>query len=192
MKNIAIFISGSGSDMQSIIDAIDMGSINGKIQCVVANKDNIFGIERAIKHNIEYKVFKLKDYENEVERDQAIIDYLKPKNIDLIVLAGYLAIVSKNLVDEYRQRIINIHPALIPSYCGVGMYGMNVHKAVILGREKYSGATIHYVDEGADTGKIIAQERVPVYEDDTPETLQKRVLELEHKMLPEVVKNLCK
>lgn len=191
MKNIAIFISGSGSDMQSIIDAIEKGEINGKVVCVVANKEGIFGLERAKKHNIPYKVFPLKSYSDEKDRDNAIIEYLKPYKIDLIVLAGYLAIVTKNLVDEYKDRIINIHPALIPSYCGIGMYGMNVHKAVIAGHEKYSGATIHYVDEGADTGKIIAQEKVEVYENDTPESLQKRVLELEHKMLPQVVKMLC-
>ena len=125
------------------------------------------------------------------ERDLAIIEYLKPLNVDLIVLAGYLSIVTKPLVEKYRNRMINIHPALIPKYCGMGMYGMNVHNAVIAHKEKQSGATVHYVDEGADTGKIIAQETVPVFEDDTPESLQKRVLELEHKLLPKVVKELC-
>lgn len=190
-KNIAVFISGGGTDMQSIIDATESGYINGQVVCVVANKDGIYGLERAKKHNIDNVVFSGKDYESLSQRDQAILEYLKPYNIDLIVLAGYLSIVTPVLVNEYRGRMINIHPALIPSYCGMGMYGMNVHRAVIAGKEKYSGATVHYVDEGADTGKIIAQEKVEVKEDDTPESLQERVLELEHVLLPKVVKQLC-
>ena len=136
-------------------------------------------------------MFLAKNYNSTLDRDKAILEYLKPYNIDLIVLAGYLSIVTPVLIDEYRNRMINIHPALIPNYCGMGMYGMNVHRAVIAGKEKFSGATIHYVDEGADTGKIIAQEKVEVKEDDTPETLQARVLELEHILLPKVVKQLC-
>lgn len=190
-KNIAVFISGGGTDMQSVIDACLSGYINGQIVTVIANKDGIFGLERAKKHNIPYMVFSGKDYSSMEERDLAIIEYLKPLNVDLIVLAGYLSIVTKPLVEKYRNRMINIHPALIPKYCGMGMYGMNVHNAVIAHKEKQSGATVHYVDEGADTGKIIAQETVPVFEDDTPESLQKRVLELEHKLLPKVVKELC-
>ena len=112
--------------------------------------------------------------------------------MELIVLAGYLNIVTPILVDKYRNKIINIHPSLIPKYCGMGFYGMKVHRAVIENGEKESGATVHYVDEGADTGAIIRQEKVPVIEGDTPETLQKRVLELEHRLLPKVVAQLCK
>lgn len=190
-KNIAVFISGGGTDMQSIIDATESGYINGKVVCVVANKEGIYGLERAKKHGIDNAVFLAKNYNSTLDRDKAILEYLKPYKIDLIVLAGYLSIVTPVLIDEYRNRMINIHPALIPNYCGMGMYGMNVHRAVIAGKEKCSGATIHYVDEGADTGKIIAQEKVEVKEDDTPETLQARVLELEHILLPKVVKQLC-
>ena len=190
-KNIAVFISGGGTDMQSIIDATESGYINGKVVCVVANKEGIYGLERAKKHGIDSAVFLAKNYNSTLDRDKAILEYLKPYKIDLIVLAGYLSIVTPVLIDEYKNRMINIHPALIPNYCGMGMYGMNVHRAVIAGKEKFSGATIHYVDEGADTGKIIAQEKVEVKEDDTPETLQARVLELEHILLTKVVKQLC-
>ena len=191
MKNIAIFASGSGSDMQSVIDATLKGRIDGKVVAVVTNKDGIFAIERAKKHGIDHKTFLLSDYKDNGERDKAIIEYLRPYNIDLIVLAGYLAIVTPTLVDEYKDRIINIHPSLIPNHCGKGMYGLNVHKSVIASGDKLSGCTVHYVDYGADTGKIIEQRQVPVMDDDTPETLQARILEVEHVLLPSVVAKLC-
>lgn len=191
MKNIAVFVSGSGSDMQSIIDAVEKGKINGKILAVIANKDGIFALERAKKHNIPSKVFKVKDYESIEERDTAILNYLKPLNIDLIVLAGYLSIVTPVLVDAYSKKIINIHPSLIPLHCGKGMYGLKVHESVLKAKDKVSGATVHYVDYGADTGEIIKNVKVDVLEDDTPESLQKRVLEKEHILLPEVVAMLC-
>lgn len=192
MKNIAVFASGSGSDMQSVIDATLSGQIDGRVVAVVVNKEDIFAIERAKKHNIDYKVFTLKAYGDNATRDKAISEYLKSYNIDLIVLAGYLAIVTPVLVDEYKDRIINIHPSLIPKHCGVGMYGLNVHKSVIASGDKISGCTVHFVDYGADTGKIIAQRQVNVEENDTPESLQARILEVEHKLLPEVVADLCK
>ena len=192
MKNIAIFASGSGSDMQSVIDATLNGRIDGKVVAAVTNKEGIFAIERAKKHGIDCKTFLLGDYKDNSERDRAIVEYLRPYNIDLIVLAGYLAIVTPTLVDEYKDRIINIHPSLIPNHCGKGMYGLNVHKSVIASGDKLSGCTVHYVDYGADTGKIIEQRQVPVKEDDTPETLQARILEVEHVLLPSVVATLCK
>lgn len=191
MKNIAVFVSGSGSDMQSVIDNIDNGKINGRIVAVICSKDGIYAIERCKNHSIPYYIFSKKDYDSPEAMDREIISVLEEKNVDLIVLAGYLNIVSPLLVKKYNRRIINIHPSLIPKYCGMGYYGMRVHRAVIAGKEKESGATVHYVDEGADTGEIIRQERVPVFEDDTPEILQKRVLELEHRLLPEVVAMLC-
>lgn len=192
MKNIAVFISGSGSDMQSVIDACEKGQINGKVVCVIANKDNIFGLQRAQNHNIPSKVFAISQYGDAEKRDSAIADYLLQFNIDLIVLAGYLSIVTSVLIDKYQGAIINIHPSLIPKFCGMGMYGMKVHNAVIEAKEKFSGATVHYVDEGADTGAIIEQAIVEVMPDDTPESLQVRVLEAEHKLLPSVVAKLCK
>lgn len=193
MKNIAVFISGSGSDLQSVIDACERGQVNGKVVCVVANQAGAFGLERAMKHGIETAVFSLKNYErNAVARDRAIAEYLEPKRIDLIVLAGYLSIVTPELIARYRGKMINIHPSLIPAYCGKGMYGLRVHEAVLGGGEKKTGATVHYVDEGTDTGEIIRQVEVPVREGDTPQTLQARVLEQEHILLPAVVAELCK
>ncbi len=190
-KKIAIFASGSGSDMQSVVDATLSGQVNGEVVALVTNKHDIFAIERAKKHSIDFKTFSLSDYKNNEDRDLAIVEYLKPYNIDLIVLAGYLAIVTPILVDKYEGRIINIHPSLIPNHCGKGMYGIKVHKSVIESGDSVSGCTVHYVDHGAYTGQIIKQVRVPVEEGDTPESLQARVLEQEHKLLPEVVAKLC-
>ncbi len=192
MKKIAVFASGSGSDMQSVIDGTLNGLIDGKVVAVVTNKEGIFAIERAKKHSIDCKTFKTKDYGDNETRDRAILEFLKGYDIDIVVLAGYLAIVTPVLVDEYEGRMINIHPSLIPKHCGKGMYGLNVHKSVIESGDKVSGCTVHYVDHGADTGKIIAQEQVEVRLDDTPESLQARVLEVEHKLLPSVVARLCK
>lgn len=192
MKRIAIFASGGGSDMQSVVDGCESGLIDGKVVAVVTNKDGIGALDRAKKHGIESRVFRLGDYVDAEDRDRAIIDYLVQKDVELVVLAGYLAIVTPSLVDKYRGKIINIHPSLIPKFCGKGMYGLKVHTAVIEAGEKESGATVHFVDEGADTGEIIAQVKVPVLEGDTPQTLQERVLEQEHILLPSVVAKLCK
>ena len=192
MKNIAVFASGSGSDMQSVIDACESGQINGKVVAVIASRPGIFALERAAKHNIPSKVFSLKEYGSPEVKDGAIVEYLKPMGIDLIVLAGYLSIVSKPLLDVYEGRIINIHPSLIPRHCGKGMYGLHVHESVLASGDKVSGCTVHFVDSGTDTGKIIRQVTVPVEEGDTPETLQARVLVQEHKLLPQVVAELCK
>ena len=192
MKNIAIFASGGGTDMQSVIDACENGLINGRVVTVITNSSHAGALDRAKKHNISSKIFLKKNYDNsDFLRDQAIVEYLKPLNIDLIVLAGYLAIVTPALVNEYEGRMINIHPSLIPNFCGKGMYGMKVHEAVIAAKAKESGCTVHFVDEGADTGKIIEQIHVKVLEDDTPETLQKRILIQEHILLPKVVAMLC-
>ena len=192
MKNIAVFASGSGSDMQSVIDACESGQINGKVVAVIASRPGIFALERAAKHNIPSKVFSVKEYGSPEAKDGAIVEYLKPMGIDLIVLAGCLSIVSKPLLDVYEGRIINIHPSLIPRHCGKGMYGLHVHESVLASGDKVSGCTVHFVDSGTDTGKIIRQVTVPVEEGDTPETLQARVLVQEHKLLPQVVAELCK
>ena len=192
MKNIAVFASGSGSDMQSVIDACESGQINGKVVAVIASRPGIFALERAAKHNIPSKVFSVKEYGSPEAKDGAIVEYLRPMGIDLIVLAGYLSIVSKPLLDVYEGRIINIHPSLIPRHCGKGMYGLHVHESVLAAGDKESGCTVHFVDSGTDTGKIIEQVRVPVLAGDTPETLQARVRKEEHKLLPRVVARLCK
>ena len=182
MLNIAVLISGGGSNLQSIIDGCESGYINGKVKVVISNKDGAYGLERAKKHNIKAIVEKNED---------EVIKLLKIEKVDLIVLAGYLKIMSPNFVKTFRNKIINIHPSLIPAFCGEGYYGKRVHKAVIDYGAKLSGATVHFVDEGADTGPIIIQESVEVKYDDTPETLASRVLDVEHKILKKSEKLYC-
>ena len=190
MKNIAVFASGSGSDMQSVIDACESGQINGKVVAVIASRPGIFALERAAKHNIPSKVFSVKEYGSPEAKDGAIVEYLRPMGIDLIVLAGYLSMITPNFVRAFPDRIINIHPSLIPSFCGKGNYGLNVHRAALEYGVKISGLTVHFVDEQYDSGAIILQRAVEVKDDDTPETLQARILEEEHKALPEAVRLL--
>ncbi len=190
--NIAVFASGGGTDFQSIIDGTESGLIDARISVLIASKPNVYAIERAKRHGIESKVFCKKDYESGEKMFDEIIELLKSKNVDLIVLAGYLTILTENIVKAYENRIINIHPSLLPKFGGVGMYGIKVHEAVIASGEKESGCTVHYVDGGADTGKIIAQAKVSVESNDTPESLQKKVLEQEHILLPQVVAKLVK
>ena len=192
MKNIAVFVSGSGSDMQSVIDACENGTINGKVVAVIAGRPGIFALERAAKHHIPSKVFYVKDFNSPEEKDAAIVEYLKPMGIDLIVLAGYLSIVSTPLLSVYAGRMINIYPSLIPKHSGKGMYGLHVHESVVESKDNVSGCPVHFVHSGTDTGRIIKQVTVPGKEGDTPQTLQARVLEEEHKLLPQVVAELCK
>lgn len=182
MLNIAVLISGGGSNLQSIIDGCESGYINGIVKIVISNKDNAYGLERAIKHNIKILVEK---------EDEKIIDLLNKENIDLVVLAGYLKIISPKFVEAFRNKIINIHPSLIPAFCGEGYYGKKVHESVINYGAKLSGATVHFVDEGADTGPIIMQKSVEVKFNDTPKSLSERVLAVEHEILKESVKLYC-
>ena len=182
MKNIAVLVSGGGTNLQSIIDAVEAGKINGQIKLVISNKEGAYGLERAKKHNIR-AVFE-KD-------EQAIIDIMKENKIDLVVLAGFLKILSPNFTKAFENRIINIHPSLIPSFCGKGYYGLKVHEAAIEYGVKVSGATVHFVDENADTGPIIRQDTVEVFSGDSPQDLQQRVLKIEHKILSQVVADYC-
>ena len=182
MLNIAVLISGGGSNLQSIIDGCESGYINGVVKLVISNKDNVYGLERATKHNIKTFVEK---------EDEKIIDLLNKENIDLVVLAGYLKIISPKFVEAFRNKIINIHPSLIPAFCGEGYYGKKVHESVINYGAKLSGATVHFVDEGADTGPIIMQKSVEVKFDDTPQSLSERVLAVEHEILKESVRLYC-
>lgn len=182
MLNIAVLISGGGSNLQSIIDGCESGYINGIVKLVISNKDNVYGLERATKHNIKTFVEK---------EDEKIIDLLNKENIDLVVLAGYLKIISPKFVEAFRNKIINIHPSLIPAFCGEGYYGKKVHESVINYGAKLSGATVHFVDEGADTGPIIMQKSVEVKFDDTPQSLSERVLTVEHEILKESVRLYC-
>ncbi|MBR2967147.1 MAG: phosphoribosylglycinamide formyltransferase [Clostridia bacterium] len=190
MMKIAVFASGGGTDFQSVIDGVESGLIKAKIDLLIASKPDIFAIERAKKHGIDSFVFRKKDYESGEKMFEDIISLLKERQIDLIVLAGYLTILAPNIVKEYENRIVNIHPSLLPKFGGVGMYGIKVHEAVIASGEKESGCTVHYVDAGADTGKIIAQAKVTVSQDDTAQSLQQKVLEQEHQLLPKVVAKL--
>ena len=182
MKNIAVLVSCGGTNLQSIIDAVEAGKINGQIKLVISNKEGAYGLERAKKHNIR-AVFE-KD-------EQAIIDIMKENKIDLVVLAGFLKILSPNFTKAFENRIINIHPSLIPSFCGKGYYGLKVHEAAIEYGVKVSGATVHFVDENADTGPIIRQDTVEVFAGDSPQDLQQRVLKIEHKILSQVVADYC-
>ena len=176
MLKIGVLISGGGTNLQAIIDETKSGGINGTVKLVISNKENAYGLERA-------RLSKIKAvYETDEDK---IIELLKENNIDLIVLAGYLKIITPKFVDEFRNKIINIHPSLIPSFCGKGYYGEKVHQGVIDYGAKVTGATVHFVDEGADTGAIIMQEAVNVEQDDDAKSLAKRVLEVEHRILKE-------
>ena len=181
MLNIGVLISGGGTNLQAIIDETKSGGINGTVKLVISNKENAYGLERA-------RLSKIKAV---YETDEEIIELLKENNIDLIVLAGYLKIITPKFVDEFRNKIINIHPSLIPSFCGKGYYGEKAHQGVIDYGAKVTGATVHFVDEGADTGAIIMQETVNVEQDDDAKSLAKRVLEVEHRILKESIRLFC-
>ncbi|MDW5298951.1 MAG: phosphoribosylglycinamide formyltransferase [Sedimentibacter sp.] len=188
---IGVLISGSGTNLQSIIDNVEKGEINGKITVVISNKSDAYGLERARQHNIDAVFVNHKEYENFEMYNDAVIEELEKHGVELIVLAGYLKILSGNFIEKYRNKIINIHPSLIPSFCGKGYYGLKVHEAAVNYGVKLSGATVHFVDEQADTGPIIMQESVEVDYDDSAETLQKKILKIEHKILPLSVKYYC-
>lgn len=191
MLNIAVFISGGGTNLQAIINAVKENKINGKIKLVFSNRKNAYGLIRAQNESIDTFYLNRKKFFCNEEYDERILEELERKNIDLIVLAGYLNILSSKFVSKYSNRIINIHPSLIPSSCGDGFYGENVHKAVIKSGVKFTGATTHFVDEKVDTGAIILQDVVPVLINDDFETVAKRVLEIEHEILVKTVKAFC-
>lgn len=193
MKNIAVMFSGNGTDFQALIDGEKAGGFDGKIVVAITSNGKAYGIERAKQANIPCFVCRKSDYADECARDRAIVEILKAHKVELVVLAGYLGILTKPLLDAFPKAIVNIHPALLPKFGGKGMFGLNVHTAVIAAGEKKSGATVHYVDGGTDTGEIIVQRALDVLPTDTPETLQKRILnEIEHPLLVEAVAMLCK
>ena len=178
MIKLAVCVSGGGTNLQAIIDAIDNGSItNAKIEVVIANNANAYALERAKNHGIEGICISPKDYENREAFNTAFLDKLNSYQVDLVVLAGFLVVIPPQMIAEYRNRIINIHPSLIPSFCGTGYYGLKVHEGVLARGVKVTGATCHFVDEGTDTGPIILQKAVEVEPGDTPEVLQRRVME---------------
>jgi len=188
---IAVLCSGGGSNLQAIIDSVEAGKIDGEIVLVLANASKAYALERAKNHGIPCEFVSKKQAGSTEAFNDVILSKLQAANVDLVVLAGYLPIVGAQIVRAYPHKIINIHPALIPSFCGVGMYGHYVHEAVLAYGAKISGATTHFVDEEVDHGGVIMQKSVPVLEGDTAETLAARVLTVEHEILPETVRLFC-
>jgi len=178
MLKIAVLVSGGGTNLQAIIDAIDAGKItNAAIDVVISNNANAYALERAKKHGIEAMCISPKSYETREQFNDALTETIVSRGIDLVVLAGYLVIIPPQLIAAYKNRIINIHPSLIPSFCGTGFYGLKVHEEALKRGVRVTGATCHFVDEGTDTGPIILQKAVEIQPDDTPKTLQQRVME---------------
>ena len=189
MLRVAVLVSGGGTNLQAIIDAVKDGTItNTELVAVISNNANAYALTRAKENGIEALCISPKDYADRADFHKALLEKINELKVDLIVLAGYLVKIPEEMVHQYSHRIINIHPSLIPSFCGVGYYGLHVHEAVLEKGVKVTGATVHYVDEGMDTGEIIAQKPVMVEEGDTPEILQKRVMEqAEWKLLPAAI-----
>ena len=178
MLRLAVLVSGGGTNLQAIMDAVTAGTItNAEIVTVISNNAGAYALERAKQYGAEALLLSPKDFETREDFHQGLLETLKERNIDLVVLAGYLVVVPPCVIKEYENRIINIHPSLIPSFCGTGCYGLHVHEKALARGVKVSGATVHFVDEGTDTGPIILQKPVMVKEGDTPETLQRRIME---------------
>ena len=189
MLKVAVLVSGGGTNLQAILDAIDSGRItNAEVSLVISNNPNAYALERAKNHGIEAVCISPKEFENREEFHKALLAELQENQIDLVVLAGFLVAVPPMIVEAYPNRIINIHPSLIPSFCGTGYYGLHVHEGVLSRGVKVTGATVHFVDTDTDTGPIILQKAVEVHQGDTPEVLQRRVMEeAEWKILPAAI-----
>lgn len=189
MLNVVVLVSGGGTNLQAIIDAVESGVVaNTKITGVISNNKNAYALERAEKHGIANKCISPKDFASRDKFNEKFLEELRKMQPDLIVLAGFLVVIPPAMIAEYRNRIINIHPSLIPSFCGTGFYGLKVHEAALARGVKVVGATVHFVDEGTDTGPIILQKAVEVKTGDTAEILQRRVMEqAEWKILPEAI-----
>ena len=193
MKKIGVLVSGGGTNLQAILNAQESGILkSGKVSLVVTNLENAYALTRAKNAGVETAVVQRKSFATQAEFDAAIVAAMRAHDIDVICMAGFLAIMGEGLVQAYPHKIINIHPALIPSFCGKGFYGLHVHEAVLAYGAKVTGATVHFVNEVADGGEIILQKAVPVEEGDTPEVLQKRVMEqAEWQILPQALELLC-
>ncbi len=189
MLKVAVCVSGGGTNLQAIIDAVENGTItNTEIKVVISNNKNAYALERAKNHNIEGICISPKDYETRTAFNKAFLEKLDSYEVDLVVLAGFLVVIPPEMIAKYRNRIINVHPSLIPSFCGTGFYGLKVHEGALERGVKVTGATVHFVDEGTDTGPIILQKAVDVLEGDTPEILQRRVMEqAEWVILPKAI-----
>ncbi len=193
MLKIAVLVSGGGTNLQAIIDAVEKGKIRDtQIVKVISNKADAYALQRAEKHGIPAQAVVRKDYPDKAAFNEALLAAVDAAGADLIVLAGFLVVLPPEMIRKYRRRIINIHPSLIPSFCGDGFYGLRVHEAVLARGVKVTGATVHFVDEGTDTGPIIVQKAVEVKEGDTPEVLQRRVMEeAEWILLPAVIDDIA-
>lgn len=193
MLRVAVMVSGGGTNLQAIIDAVDSGRItNTELVAVISNNKNAYALERAKKAGIRDIVVSPKDYESREAFNQALIETVDALKVDLIVLAGYLVVIPPEMIDRYENRIINIHPSLIPSFCGTGFYGLKVHEAALQRGVKVVGATVHFVDKGTDTGPIILQKAVAVEDGDTPKVMQQRVMEqAEWILLPQAIDDIA-
>lgn len=189
MLKVGVLVSGGGTNLQAILDAIDSGKItNAEVSLIISNNPGAYALERAKKHNIEAVCISPKQFENRKEFHKALLAKLKESGVDLIVLAGFLVAIPSMIVEAFPNKIINIHPSLIPSFCGVGYYGLHVHEKALARGVRVTGATVHFVDTGTDTGPIILQKAVKIKSDDTPEILQRRVMEeAEWKILPKAI-----
>ena len=186
---VAVLVSGGGTNLQAIMDSIDDGRItNAEIRVVISNNAGAYALTRAEKYGVEALLLSPKSFDTREEFNQKLLEALKEREIDLVVLAGYLVVVPPCVIEEYENRIINIHPSLIPSFCGTGCYGLHVHEKALARGVRVSGATVHFVDEGTDTGPILLQKPVMVEQDDTPEVLQRRIMEqAEWVILPKAI-----
>ncbi len=191
IDRLAVLVSGGGTNLQAVLDACADGRIPAKVVCVVSSRPGVYALERAKKAGVPAEVIRPKEYPSQDEHDAAVMRTMERYGAQGVVLAGYMSILGSILVRQFQHRIVNVHPALIPSFCGKGYYGHRVHEAVLAYGAKVSGATVHFVDEGTDTGPIIMQRCVPVLDDDTPDTLAARILTVEHELLPKSVALLC-
>ena len=193
MLRVGVLVSGGGTNLQAIIDAVKSGDItNASIEVVISNKKDAYALTRAKENGIAAESVCIKDFESRKKFNDALIEKIDSYNLDLIVLSGFLVVLPPELIAKYRNRIINIHPSLIPSFCGNGFYGLHVHEKALERGVKVTGATVHFVDEGTDTGPIIYQKAVEVLPGDTPEILQKRVMEqAEWKILPKAINDIA-
>lgn len=189
MLKLAVLVSGGGTNLQAIIDAVEGGTItNARVSVVISNNKNAYALERAKKHGIEALCISPKDYDSRDAFNEAFLDKLNSYQADLVVLAGFLVVIPEQMIRQYQNRMINIHPSLIPAFCGTGFYGLKVHEGALKRGVKVTGATVHFVDEGTDTGPIILQKPVEVLAGDTPEILQRRVMEeAEWQILPKAI-----
>ena len=188
---IGVLISGGGTNLQAIIDNIENKNINGEIGLIISNREEAYGLTRGKQAGIETLYLDKNKFQSEEEYNLELIKSFKEKNIELIILAGYLRVLSIDFIKEFNDRIINIHPSLIPSFCGKGYYGERVHQCVLDSGVKITGATVHFVDEGTDTGPIILQDVVKIENDENLESLKEKVLKLEHKLLIQAIKLYC-